>query len=382
MDFLYKKQTIRQSPIPRIFSLAVAMSMIFMSSGCTSQTAKINNPKATLLSEPVVDEKLTQQDFAFPSQLPSLMRGREIYFQKSTQKPNNCIACHAQSYWQTPKVKQDLAYTTPIDLYLMLSTGKAPDYKDVLTPERKKLLPANHPAFRNEINRDDRWAVIFYTRYLAGAGDIKSADPKTDVAAIFGGNCAVCHGTKGQADGPLYTGKTGNHELHDATLVHNLMPAPANFRQPSRLYNRTDAQLFKYLCEGIYPSAMPSWYGNVNIDKDTGKITYIFDEKLLTNLVRHVRFLGYSDDLKSDLPEVISPPPGLAEIQSCRPVASNRPWTNGMKNNKLNKTAGQIALPADSITGGMVHVNSSKPVPVIHQEGEAHGSTTVGGQSS
>lgn len=369
MDFLLKKQTSHKAPLGKALALTAAFSLMVSISGCTGNPTKIENTNSSLLSEPQVDKTLVEMDFAFPSQPPSLMKGREIFQQQ-------CVKCHAASYWQSPKVKQDLAYTTPIDAYLMLTTGKAPEVV-MPTPQRKKLLPASHPAFKDQINRDDRWAVIFYTRYLAGAGDIKSPDPKTDVAAIFGGNCAVCHGTKGNADGPLYTGKTGNHELHDAVQVHNFMPPPANFRQYNRVFNRTDAQLFKYICEGVYPSAMPAWYGDVNVDKDTGKVTYMFNENLISNLVRHVRSLAYTNDLAPQLPEAINPPAGLPQIDACQPVATNQPWTNAMKTEGPAKGRAWNLPKADPISGGMVlgPAHGGHPVPVIHtDEGADHSS--------
>jgi len=361
MDFS-KKQTNRSVPLFRAVALTAAVAVMALISGCGGQTTKIVETKSnnTLLSEPMVDKTLVEQDFAFPSQSPSLMRGREVF-------QSQCVKCHAQGYWQTDKVKHDLAYTTPIDTYLMLTTGKGPAV-EMPTAQRRQVLPANHPGFRDAMSRDDRWAVIFYTRYLAGAGDIQSPDPKTDVAAIFGGNCAVCHGTKGQADGPLYTAKTGNHELHDGTQVKNLMPAPANFRQYNRLYNRTDSQLLKYVCEGIYPSAMPAWFGNVNVDKDSGKITYIFDDKLISNLVRHVRSLSYTNDLTPELPEAKTVPAGLPIIDACRPVATNRPWTTNMRDNGPNKGSTYVTPAANPITGGMVHVGDAPAVPVIHAD--------------
>jgi hypothetical protein len=230
------------------------------------------------------------------------------------------------------------------------------------TPQRRQLLPKKHPAFKDTLNRDDRWAVIFYTRYLAGAGDIKSPDPKTDVANIFGGNCAVCHGTKGRADGPLHTGKTGNHELHDAPLHHDFVPPPADFRQYDRMYNRTDAQLFRYICQGIYPSGMPSWYGNVNVDKETGEVTYVFDDSLIWNLVRHVRSLAYDNDLDPNLPEVKTPPAGLQALQSCDPVPQNRPWTKLMQE-YAPKKGEKVNFSTNPITGGMTFQSRGGQIP-------------------
>lgn len=351
MVFSLNKKIAGKSRLTQAMVLTAALSLTAFVSGCTEQKATPGHQNAALLSQTVVDPRVVQEDFAFPSQTPSLMQGREVYQQQ-------CVKCHATSFWQTPKVKTDIAYTTPIDFYLMLTTGTSP--KVIMpTPQRHQLAIAggqNHPAFREKMDRDSRWAVIFYSRYLAGAGDIHSPDPKVDMAAIFGGNCAVCHGSKAQGDGPLYTAKTGNHELHDGVQLRNFMPAPANFQQYNRVYNRTDAQLMKYICEGIYPSAMPSWYGDVNVDKDTGKITYIFDEKMITNMVRYVRTWAYKNDLASELPEAKTPPPGLEAISHCNPVPNNRPWTNAMRNNGPNKGSTIVFPLANPITGGMTHV--------------------------
>jgi|GEM_PF-1820405 len=350
---------------PKIVALLsiAAFSLTLLTSGCTGQKATISKTN-TLASEPVYDQRLDQEDFAFPSQAPSLMTGREIY-----QK--QCMTCHVQGFWQQDKVKKDLAFTTPIDMYLMLTTGSAPKVT-LATNERRQVLPEHHQAFREQINRDGRWAVIFYARYLAGAGDLQSPDPKSDMAAIFGGNCAVCHGAKGQGDGFLYTGKTGNHELHDAPQTHNLNPQPANFTQYNRLYNRTDAQIMKYICEGIYPSAMPAWYGDVNVDKDTGKPTFVFDEKLISSLTRYIRTKAYNNDLKPELPEAANVPLGLAEIGQCHPVATNRPWTNVMRDNGPNKGF-HYAIPlGDPIMGGMTHAQ-----PASHWEAEYEHSASM-----
>jgi mono/diheme cytochrome c family protein len=321
---------------------------LFFATGCSTQSPVSSQLKTAENS--VIDQRLASQDFAFPSKHPSLMRGRTIFNQ-------HCVRCHAPAFWQQQTVKEHIAYTTPIDTYLMLTTGESP--KVVMpTSQRQQVLPGTHPAFKDKLSRDERWAVIFYTRYLAGAGDLKSSG--VDMAGVFGGNCAVCHGSKGQGDGFLHTGKTGNHELHDAVQVKNLQPAPANFQQYNRVYNRTDAQLFKYLCEGIYPSAMPAWYGNVNLDKDTGKPTYVFDEQLLMNLVRYVRTWSYENDLPETLPEVKSPPEGLRSLQSCQSLPTNHPWYSKMTQFHPNPSSVKPLPLSNPITGGMV-LHSSKP---------------------
>jgi len=369
MDFPFNQQKMR--PTRQISGWTAAMLLSLLTvvvSGCTSQEAKLSNANPALLTEPVVDTTLNEQDFGFPSQSPSLKRGKEIFDQQ-------CVKCHVSGYWQSSKVKQDLAYTTPIDLYLMLSSGKA---EPVLMPtaQRKQVLPANHISIRENVGRDDRWAVIFYARYLAGAGDIQApggGGRDAMQSKVFGGNCAVCHGNRGQADGPLHIGRTGNHELHDGQLRNDLVPAPANFTQYSRMYNRTDAQIFKYICQGIYPSAMPSWYGNVERDKDTGKVVYVFDDKLIWNLVRHVRAFTYNNDL----PETEAVPAGLQSLQSCQPMPNNRPWTPIMSQNASAGSKAYKVPSADPVTGGMI-LPRRKGTPMQNSTPDDKASSTGG----
>ncbi|HEY9686288.1 MAG TPA: hypothetical protein V6C52_04860 [Coleofasciculaceae cyanobacterium] len=358
MDFPLKKQISSRSGFVRALSLTLALAALTLFSGCTQQEARMSQASENLAAHPMLDERLVQEDFGFPSAPPSLVRGRDLFKQQ-------CAQCHAKDFWQVQRVKEDMAYTTPIDLYLFLTTGKAPEVV-MPTNERRVVLPAGHPvAFKNTLNRDDRWAVLFYARYLAGAGDIRKPNAKApEVAAIFGGNCAVCHGSSGKADGPLHTGKTGNHELHDATQLRNLMPAPANLAQYNRIYNRTDAQLFRYICQGIYPSAMPSWYGNVDRDKDTGAVVFVFNDPVIWNLVRHVRSLSVTNDL----PEGEAPPPGLQALQPCPPQLNNQPWTKVMQEQSPYKGK-PVKLPvANPVTGGMTFQPAVGEMPTFHQQ--------------
>jgi len=311
--------------------LAVVIAASLFTAGCTQ---KATVEQKNLLSEPLISQQMTEGDFSFPPAPPSLMDGKHAY-------DKSCVACHSVSYWQTDKVKKDLAYTTPIDLYILMTSGQAPD---VVMPsrERKQVLPATHPSFRDKLSRDERWAVIMFTRYLAGAGDIQSPTSSITVASIFGGNCAVCHGTRGQADGPLYIGNPQMGEaVHQAPIKELFEPPPANFTEYQRVYNRTDAQLFRYICQGIYPSAMPSWYGNVDHDAASGKVDYVFDDFLIWNLVRHVRTFTYNDDLSANPANVAemktfgvdpaSPPKGLTKLDACPASTTNHPWNDWVR---------------------------------------------------
>lgn len=272
----------------------VAGSMVF--TGCLQSTQV---SKTDITAAPVIDDVASTLDFGYPSRPPSLKHGKEVFAQ-------SCAQCHAPSFFQQAKAQKDLTYSTPIDLYILLTTGKAPVLKENNAVHKTiQLAGGTHPAFADSLSRDDRWAAVFYARHLAGASDINHAatnnDP--DIAAIYGGNCAVCHGKKGNANGPLHTGHPSNHELQGGKVHGGLFyPAPARFTQYDRVFNRTDAQWYKYLAEGIYPSGMPAWLGNV--DKDKG---FVYDETLLWMLVKHVRSLA----IKNDLPEGTTIPKGL-----------------------------------------------------------------------
>lgn len=257
--------------------------------------------KTKLAERPHVNEALESDDFGFPSEPPSLLKGRQVFAQQ-------CASCHTAGSMQNGAVQKHLSMTTPIDLYLMLTKGKAPEVKRP-SEVRPQLLPAEHPAFRT-LTRDERWAVIFYARHLAGAGDMRFKNNKgedLDVASIFGANCAVCHGKTGHGNGPLYTGHPSSHELAGAKIHGGLFqPPPANFHDYPRLYNRTDAQLVKYIKQGIYPSAMPAWAGLYDKDRD-----YYFSDELIWKLVRYVRTFAYKNDLPIEETAPAGPVPGL-----------------------------------------------------------------------
>jgi mono/diheme cytochrome c family protein len=275
-------------------------------SGCSGNVdVKQSND---LLQAPQMNEAYLKENFEFPSAQPSLVKGKELFQQ-------NCAACHAPSFWQEAKVQTDLTYSTPIDYYLMLTTGKAPEVA-YPSEERKQIQPGVHQnpqsgellAFREKLTPDERWAVIFYTRYLAGMSDLtfhnQNGKALTVQDDIFGGNCAVCHGKTGHAEGFLHTGKPSKpHGVEGGKVVGGLFqPAPASFHDYKRMYNRTDAQLHRYISQGIYPTAMPRWYGRVDKDK-----SYIFNDDTIWKLVRYVRQYAY----KADLPDTMTAPKGL-----------------------------------------------------------------------
>ncbi len=273
---------------------------LFLLTGCVQQRAELSEGIG-LSSTPTLDERATVLDFSYPSRPPSLATGKEIF-------TRNCLQCHASGF-QGAKSQQNFLYSTPIDMYVMLTTGKPPVLKKESDVRRQIRFSEPHPSFRESLTRDERWAAIFYARHLAGGSDIahRAVGNEPDIKAVFGGNCAVCHGNEGNADGPLHLSH-GGHDGLEGTKVHGgiFQPAPARFTQFSRMFNRTDAQIFKYIAEGIYPSGMPAWYDN----RDVGS-GYTFDDELIWMLVKQIRAFTFTADLPEDAPK----PAGLTAVE-------------------------------------------------------------------
>ncbi|MBY0405723.1 MAG: cytochrome c [Cyanobacteria bacterium] len=296
----------------------VLLGSVFLS-GCVVDK-QVTGETDKVLAQPVVDVKLASDDFGFPSAKPTLSRGKVVFEQ-------NCAQCHTPDFWQDKKVQTTLSFTTPIDYYLMLSRGTAPAVAHP-TDERHQMMPGEHLGPKGEklvfknLSRDDRWAVLFYTRYLAGLGEMAIANQEgkaLNIASdVYGGNCAVCHGNTGNAEGFLHTGKPSKHGPEGGKVHMGLFqPPPANLNEYQRMYNRTDAQLNKYISQGIYPSAMPRWYGRQDKDKK-----YVYNNEMLWKIVRYVRTFTYKNDLPDTDVKPVGPMITLDQTQWYHPQTS------------------------------------------------------------
>jgi mono/diheme cytochrome c family protein len=149
--------------------------------------------------------------------------------------------------------------TRPIDIYKVIAFGDK-----------------NHPGgkFSNKLGSRDLWNLVAYTRSIGQPAlttkEISAIDP------VFGSNCAVCHGTKGDGDGPL---------------MRNLEPAPANFQRFDRFFNRTDDVLFDHIANGIRWEGMPNFLG-----KKDAKKNITFDQAYIKKLVQYVRKFQINQD--------------------------------------------------------------------------------------
>ncbi len=112
-----------------------------------------------------------------------------------------------------------------------------------------------------QLDKEALWSIA-YALYRKIEPDFTKriptrADPKKTVdGALVFGNCNMCHGSDGWG-----LGKSG----------HKLQPHPANFHEPRRIFNRSDAKLRQVLKHGIYGSAMPPW-GDILSDAEINHV--------------------------------------------------------------------------------------------------------------
>jgi mono/diheme cytochrome c family protein len=208
-------------------------------------------------------KKVTLGDeVVYPNDRPSVPDGKLVWLDQK----NNCASCHGTdgSTAVGPKnIKlSDKGYMRlqkPVDQYSFIWFGKDAEGKKV-----------DHPTVREKLSRREAWSLVFYLRSLA-IPPLKTYGDKdvAEIDAVFGSNCAVCHGKKGNGDGPL---------------AHSLEPQPANFQTFPRFYDRTDAVLWDHIANGIPWEGMPNFLGK----EDKPKKVKI-NEEYVWKLVQYVR---------------------------------------------------------------------------------------------
>ncbi len=242
-------KSIKIKQIARTLSLVLSiLALGVLISACQSNVSmkKVSLPSS---SNPLIDAKSAEDDFAYPTKDPSTIEGKKFF-------QSNCASCH--SFKKEPnKHEFTVSYVnkvTPSHLFKTITSN------------------SNHPSFKDKLNIKERWDVVMYLRSeLFGL-----PDNLDKVKTEFGANCAVCHGTRGFADGNIH---------------YYLNPKPANFNQFDRLYERTDEKIFDEISNGIPWTAMPPWAGRVDKEKH-----YEFDDKFRWELVKYIRQFGYSTE--------------------------------------------------------------------------------------
>lgn len=186
----------------------------------------------------------------YPDDRPSIPDGAMVW------KAQNCAQCHGDDGGKDPVAKLNdpraMARHKPVETYKFLAFG---DEK------------SHHPALLQQRSVRDVWNLVFYSRSLATPA-LTDKDLEA-ILPVFGANCAVCHGTKGDGDGPL---------------ARNLEPMPANFQTFRRFYDRDDDTLFDHIANGIKWEGMPNFLG-----KEDRKKNVKFDHAYIHKLVQYIR---------------------------------------------------------------------------------------------
>ncbi|MBX9688794.1 MAG: c-type cytochrome [Candidatus Obscuribacterales bacterium] len=248
------------------------LPMIALLSSCGEEVKLPSGDK--MVSE---QQTAAPHDFVvYPDDRPSIPDGKLVFDKQ------NCASCHgadgAGIADKGPALNDNRAMSgkKPVELYKALTYGNDPH------------------KMQGKLSVRETWNLVFYTRSLAcpplSQAQIDEINP------VFGSNCAVCHGTKGDGEGPL---------------ARNLEPSPANFTTFRRFYDRTDDTLFDHIANGIKWEGMPNFLG-----KEDKKKNVKFDHEYIRKLVQYVRNFHVSGE-----PTVVA----AAGTQAAAPAAAPAP---------------------------------------------------------
>ncbi|MBY0360107.1 MAG: c-type cytochrome [Candidatus Obscuribacterales bacterium] len=239
----------------KLTKLLPTIPIIALLTSCAQTEVKLPSDDQSMVSE---SQTNAPTDYVqFPDDRPSIPDGKVVW------EKMNCAQCHGVDGAGTssPVHLNDTAWMSekkPVDMYKFLTYGG----------------PNHHLALQTKLSNREIWNVVFYTRSLA----IKPSTQADldEILPVFGANCAVCHGTKGDGDGPL---------------ARNLEPWPANFQTFRRFYDRTDNTLFDHIANGIKWEGMPNFLG-----KEDKKKGVKFDHAYIKRLVQFVRNFHVSNE--------------------------------------------------------------------------------------
>jgi mono/diheme cytochrome c family protein len=236
--------------------LLTILPLIAALTGCGQNEVKISGSEDAKLAGTQLTATPAQL-VVYPNDRPSIPDGKPVFAQ-------SCAQCHgSDGAGGTAGVKFDQTWARqvkPVDIYRLAAFGYVEGHPKFFDKDHA------HPSFSGKLSTRELWDVVVYSRSLG-----QPALTDTEVAAVdpvFGSNCAVCHGTKGDGDGPLARG---------------LDPMPANFQRFDRFYNRTDDVLFDHIANGIRWEGMPNFLGKQDRKKEVK-----FDEPYIRKLVQYV----------------------------------------------------------------------------------------------
>lgn len=298
--------------------------------GCGQTEQKLNGQTANELASP----QLTAQPnnlVVYPDDRPSIPDGAPVYKQ-------NCASCHTAggagggsptanaaptsspdgmpAANAAPTADGGKASSVHFDQRWANSTKPIDIYKTIALGQN------GHPSFSNKLSTRELWNIVVYTKSIGQpaltAKEIAAVDP------VFGSNCAVCHGTKGDGDGPL---------------MRNLEPAPANFQRYERFMNRTDDVLFDHIANGIRWEGMPNF-----LNKKDAKKNITFDQAYIKKLVQYVRKFSVNQEpvmtaSAEGAAPAATPPAGAAQQQPAGISSTNTSTSTSTATSTSTNTA-------------------------------------------
>jgi mono/diheme cytochrome c family protein len=317
--------------------LVPLLPAIAILAGCGQTELPLSEQTANQLASPALTEQPNNL-VVYPDDRPSIPDGALAFKQNcaschtgggagggapvATTSPDGMPAANAAPAGGGAAQHASMAFdqrwansTRPIDIYRVVAFGEL---------EGKK-----HPGgkFSDKLGSRDLWNLVAYTRSIGQPAldtkELAAIDP------VFGSNCAVCHGTKGDGDGPL---------------MRNLEPAPANFQKFDRFFNRTDDVLFDHIANGIRWEGMPNF-----LNKKDAKKGVTFDQAYIKKLVQYVRKFQINHEPVMTAAAIGAAPnpatgadaqqPGGGAAPAAAPNASSKPAGTGTSTGTTTNTA-------------------------------------------
>lgn len=328
---------LKKTLAPMIILPAVAVSLL---AGCGGGTITLKSDQANQFG----DTKLTQAPVGtvlYPDDRPSVADGEYLY------KAQNCASCHgATGGTVAPGAKAAISdplwagKKRPVEEFIFLTYGD-------------KNIKGHEKPLRDTLSRREIWNLVAYSRSLAAP--LLSKEEMDAVLPTFGANCAVCHGTKGDGDGPL---------------MRNLEPAPANFQVFARFYDRDDDTLFDHIANGIRWEGMPNFLG-----KKDARNKVEFDQKYIRKLVAYVRAFHFSSAPTLTANSKPSTVGGTESLPATAPAGSDL-------GHKDQTQPEQSNTPAGGGGAGLQGVPSSPAESASPSSGSATGTEPINSSSS
>ena len=224
----------RLSAVPLVIGLALA-------AGCGPVKVTGGGQEAAPVAvRPAKTISFEVEQTRIPSLRPQAGHGKELYNQVR-EGGSSCASCHGRD--GKPKVAgapdfSDAAWIRnkpPLELEAFLREGQGHTYGDVLSLQ-------------------DRWDILAYLRFEVvpvapgEAGDPgRAATLREAKTALFGKNCNVCHGNRGDGNG---------------FLAPTMQPLPRKLTDYEHWGTiRTDQEIYDNIYYGVHWSAMPPWRG-------------------------------------------------------------------------------------------------------------------------